>query len=72
LVGLLILDEGENCPVSWTHFSAKPIRSFARSWVTELKGRGIWINALSPGPIEMRGEGAPGDEEVALAYKTTV
>jgi len=28
------------------------VRSFARSWTTDLKDRGIRVNAISPGPIE--------------------
>jgi NAD(P)-dependent dehydrogenase (short-subunit alcohol dehydrogenase family) len=28
------------------------VRSFARTWTTELKGRGIRVNTVSPGPIE--------------------
>jgi NAD(P)-dependent dehydrogenase (short-subunit alcohol dehydrogenase family) len=28
------------------------IRSFARSWTTDLKGRNLRVNVLSPGPIE--------------------
>ncbi len=28
------------------------VRSFARSWTADLKGRKIRVNALSPGPIE--------------------
>jgi len=28
------------------------VRSFARSWTTDLKGRKIRVNAISPGPIE--------------------
>jgi NAD(P)-dependent dehydrogenase (short-subunit alcohol dehydrogenase family) len=28
------------------------VRSFARTWSTDLKGRKIRVNALSPGPIE--------------------
>lgn len=27
------------------------LRSFARSWTTDLKGRGIRVNCLSPGPV---------------------
>ncbi|QJW96840.1 SDR family NAD(P)-dependent oxidoreductase [Frigoriglobus tundricola] len=28
------------------------VRSFARSWTTDLKSRGIRVNAVSPGPID--------------------
>jgi NAD(P)-dependent dehydrogenase (short-subunit alcohol dehydrogenase family) len=28
------------------------VRSFARSWTTDLKDRKIRVNAISPGPIE--------------------
>jgi NAD(P)-dependent dehydrogenase (short-subunit alcohol dehydrogenase family) len=41
------------------------VRSFARSWTTDLKDRGIRVNALSPGPIDtpgMRGLGQTPDE----------
>jgi NAD(P)-dependent dehydrogenase (short-subunit alcohol dehydrogenase family) len=31
------------------------LRSFARTWTTDLKDRGIRVNALSPGPIETPG-----------------
>jgi NAD(P)-dependent dehydrogenase (short-subunit alcohol dehydrogenase family) len=31
------------------------VRSFARSWVLELKHRKIRINAISPGPIDTPG-----------------
>lgn len=31
------------------------IRSFARSWTTDLKQRGIRVNALAPGPIATPG-----------------
>src|SRR5205807_6164376 len=31
------------------------VRSFARTWTTDLKNRHIRVNAISPGPIETRG-----------------
>ena len=35
--------------------SKAAVRSFARSWIADLKGRGIRINVLSPGHIETPG-----------------
>lgn len=35
--------------------SKAAIRSFARNWILDLKGRGIRINAISPGPTETPG-----------------
>ncbi|MGN6369683.1 MAG: SDR family oxidoreductase [Phycisphaerae bacterium] len=32
--------------------SKAAVRSFARSWTTDLKGRGIRVNVISPGPID--------------------
>jgi NAD(P)-dependent dehydrogenase (short-subunit alcohol dehydrogenase family) len=31
------------------------VRSFARTWTTDLKDRGIRVNAVSPGPIDTPG-----------------
>lgn len=44
------------------------LRSFARSWTTDLKGRGIRVNSLSPGPVATPIIGKMGipDEERAL------
>ena len=35
--------------------SKAAVRSFARSWINDLKGRGIRVNVLSPGHIETPG-----------------
>jgi NAD(P)-dependent dehydrogenase (short-subunit alcohol dehydrogenase family) len=51
--------------------SKAAIRSFARTWANELKGRGIRVNALVPGPIDTVGvEGlAPDPEQAELLKK---
>lgn len=49
------------------------IRSFGRTWATELKGRGIRVNVLSPGPIETPAQKASlANVEVAEAFKANV
>ncbi len=35
--------------------SKAAVRSFARTWANELKGRGIRVNAITPGPIDTPG-----------------
>ena len=46
------------------------VRSFARSWTSDLKERGIRVNALSPGPIDTPGvDGLVKSEEEARQFK---
>ncbi|WP_419702683.1 SDR family NAD(P)-dependent oxidoreductase [Promicromonospora sp. NFX87] len=53
--------------------SKAAIRSFARTWSNELKGRGIRVNVVSPAWIETPGGTAAfGDEETARAIKEQV
>ncbi|GAA1760416.1 SDR family NAD(P)-dependent oxidoreductase [Agromyces humatus] len=53
--------------------SKAAVRSFARTWSTELKGRGIRVNVVSPAWIETPGGTAAfGDEATARAVKETV
>jgi NAD(P)-dependent dehydrogenase (short-subunit alcohol dehydrogenase family) len=45
------------------------IRSFARTWTTDLKERKIRVNAVSPGPIQTEGmEGLLGSGEIERAH----
>jgi NAD(P)-dependent dehydrogenase (short-subunit alcohol dehydrogenase family) len=49
------------------------IRSFGRTWATELAGRGIRVNVLSPGPIATPlQKAALADAKAAEAFKTNV
>ncbi|MFC8075691.1 SDR family NAD(P)-dependent oxidoreductase [Streptomyces sp. NPDC057307] len=53
--------------------SKAAVRSFARTWSSELKDRGIRVNVVSPGLIETPGGTAVfGDEETARAVKENV
>ena len=46
------------------------VRSFARTWTTDLKDRKIRVNALSPGPIDTPGvDGLAGSKEEAEQIK---
>ncbi|WP_131747686.1 glucose 1-dehydrogenase [Frankia sp. Cppng1_Ct_nod] len=47
--------------------SKAAVRSFTRTWANELKGRGIRVNAVTPGPIDTPGITglAPDDEQAA-------
>ena len=40
--------------------SKSAVRSFARSWAADLKGHGIRVNALTPGPTDTAAFDAPG------------
>jgi NAD(P)-dependent dehydrogenase (short-subunit alcohol dehydrogenase family) len=49
------------------------VRSFARTWTNELKGRQIRVNVVSPGPIDTPGvTGLVGDEESAKQLRTSL
>jgi NAD(P)-dependent dehydrogenase (short-subunit alcohol dehydrogenase family) len=49
------------------------VRSFARTWTTDLKGRKIRVNAVSPGPIDTPIFGKMGiSEEQAQGFKQAV
>lgn len=50
--------------------SKAAIRSFARTWANELRGRGIRVNTISPGPITTPGlNGLAPDEEQAAQLR---
>lgn len=54
--------------------SKAAVRSLARSWTAELKGRGIRVNVISPGPISTPGLGglAGGEDHVAELERNLV
>ncbi len=49
--------------------SKAAVRSFARTWANELKGRGVRVNAVSPGPIDTPGITGLFGEENAVGGK---
>ena len=53
--------------------SKAAVRSFARTWANELKGRGVRVNAVTPGPIDTPGiTGLAPDEEQAAQLRKSL
>ncbi|UED87332.1 SDR family NAD(P)-dependent oxidoreductase [Streptomyces profundus] len=52
--------------------SKAAVRSFARTWASELTARGIRVNAISPGPIDTSGVTELVGEENSAAYKAQI
>lgn len=51
--------------------SKAAVRSFARTWANELKGRAIRVNSISPGAVDTPGiDGLAADQEQADQLKT--
>ena len=49
--------------------SKAALRTFTRSWANELRGRGVRVNAISPGPTDTSGITELVGEENAQAFK---
>jgi NAD(P)-dependent dehydrogenase (short-subunit alcohol dehydrogenase family) len=72
LVGSTAADRGVEAFGAYAASKAA-VRSFARTWSTELKGRGVRVNVVSPAWIETPGGTAAfGDEETFRAVKENV
>src|SRR5918998_1381622 len=72
LIGSTAADRGMEAFGAYAASKAA-VRSFARTWSNELKGRGIRVNVISPAWIETPGGTAAfGDEETARAVRDTV
>lgn len=53
--------------------SKAAVRSFARSWILDLKGKGIRVNVVSPGPIQTPAiDGLAETEEQAKQFKDQI
>jgi NAD(P)-dependent dehydrogenase (short-subunit alcohol dehydrogenase family) len=57
--------------------SKAAVRSFARTWILDLKDRSIRVNAISPGPIDTPGLSGLGHtaeqaEQIKTSFKATV
>ncbi|UIX35561.1 SDR family NAD(P)-dependent oxidoreductase [Streptomyces sp. GQFP] len=52
--------------------SKAAVRSYARTWANELKGRGIRVNAVSPGPVDTPGITTVFGEEKAADAKVSL
>ncbi|MGM1059247.1 SDR family NAD(P)-dependent oxidoreductase [Saccharothrix sp. Mg75] len=52
--------------------SKAAVRSFARTWAKELTGRGVRVNAVSPGPIDTSGITELVGEENSAAFKANL
>ncbi len=63
----VILNGSTNADVGVEAFGAyaaakAAVRSFARTWANELKGRGIRVNTVTPGPTDTPGLAGPASE----------
>ncbi|MFJ4832039.1 SDR family oxidoreductase [Streptomyces sp. NPDC088747] len=72
LTGSTAADKGMHAFTTYAASKAA-VRSFARTWSNELKGRGIRVNVVSPGVIETPGAvDLAGGEEAYAAFKKQI